>query len=1236
MGGPDMAPIEERKGFFNMTSATSQDKHRKLPKTQRDNESSNPFIEMLIQQYQQQRGSTTDQKPPSQTAKLIDYLHKKFPSRVVRRVLKCTLAYFITTLFSLIHPLAATMGSSVFLVTTGSLFNHPGRSMGAQVDATVTTALGLILAVGWACAALAAISTYNVEHPATYYYDAAVKVIPALFLFVGVFLTQLLRQLLPKFNFFSLQFMIVQIFAMTRGVFDISFDWKLPLNIGMPLLIGAGISFVVNIFVWPESAVDGLGRALQETVKASQSMLQTMTDQFFLEPDTDSMPEEKVDGAAASMRLGMTKVKSAYREAKYEISYAYIRPQEVGDIRKTLERLTKHLAILGGCLKSERELFASALEVLAQELSEDEDLDDILASTNPQPSDNNSDDSSPLSSEKPRRPSLHHAFSALDADLLRAALRATNDMSTTTSPRGSPHGSRQQSRAASRRTSREDLAHQYHLHPMHHHPHDDDDDYTEENQKSITSLRSYLALPKITTTPACPPPKPKRKVKYSDRHLLMIYLERLRAPLVLLTTQCRASLDCAAKSIQTELDLDDDEDSSVRSTWLSYILHVLKLNRKKSPAAPIAPGERKDNSSSSCTNPTTPCQPDLHFCRCEETIRDAIKKFDLSERKCMDDLYKYKEEQTKAGSNIDLGLREELFLVFYFMFTLREVASELEILASQLDTLRQHAANRMVNGKRRKHLYMPQMTQKWWRKWAQWSNHQSTRDKGGTSFNHLTRHMPDENQPPDIEEEYRLNKLTTTATLRRERTRRGSSGPVPLSPSRSHNSMTLRVWTSNTTNELAKVPTVPPSSPDIESMSCTSSIDTKKQKPPLTLRFRYNLWKSLRWTTSYDFRFSLKMAVAVLVLCMPAFFPSSASWYTSVRGQWSAMTVIAILNPTNGGTLGASGWRIVGTLIGALMGWGALAAGDGSPYILATFAVILAIPFFYIHLASTYNRVGIVVLIAYMVVALARYAYPVAGESVAETVWKRVATMIVGIVVALLLNSLIWPFVARQAVRKSIPGVLDQLADYYTFLMGTFLYHLPSHPPTEEDMNRSIKMEGSIQSSIEAVLILLELTDNEPRLRGPFPKAFYKAMIETIQDILNLLASMRVSLFKMSPNVKSHISQHEYYQYRRDMIASILLHFYTLASALRTKSPMPIFMPSARAARGRLIENQQINSKTERLVNFRNLTWFAMSCCTEEIISELEHLSNLVQFVVGEAKFAHQAQRIDVIQSAMP
>ncbi len=51
--------------------------------------------------------------------------------------------------------------------------------------------------------------------------------------------------------------------------------------------------------------------------------------------------------------------------------------------------------------------------------------------------------------------------------------------------------------------------------------------------------------------------------------------------------------------------------------------------------------------------------------------------------------------------------------------------------------------------------------------------------------------------------------------------------------------------------------------------------------------------------------------------------------------------MITVLNLISGGTLEASFWRIIGTIAGAMVGWAALEAGGGSPYLLGIFAALL-------------------------------------------------------------------------------------------------------------------------------------------------------------------------------------------------------------------------------------------------------------------------------------------------------
>ncbi|GAA5794766.1 hypothetical protein HPULCUR_000112 [Helicostylum pulchrum] len=1131
--------------------------------------------------------------PPSRKERVLAYLHLKFPSRIVRRVIKCTVAYFLTALLSLIRPVSQAIGPGVIMSTTGMLFSHPGRSMGAQFDATVTSVLGVVCAVLYAFAGLAASVAYNVANPETYISEPTGRVINGLFLFVGVFGAQMLRQVFPKFHFFSMQFMIIQIFAMTRGINNLTIPYQLPLNYGVPLLIGHGISLFVNLVFWPETAVDGLGRALKETITSSRDMLHMITKQFFLDPQSDPVAESVVDAAAENMRKGMTKVKTAYREAKYEMSYAFIRPQQLGQVRKSLGRLTKHLSILGGCLQSERELFESALEALQSEmfdLDSDEDAD----------SQGQGYHSDTDEAQHPPRPS----YSEEDLNLLRTALRATNEYmsgSKYSSRQPSAAGSPRSSRAPSRANSRPASAHN-----------SEDEDVADQNQRSVSSLKSFLNLPRLSIPKQKPPKKTKKQTEYHHRHLLMTYLESLRDPLMELSLECSNALECVCESIIVELDMDDE--SLIESTWKAFLSHTFNIGKKPVVSDQKAQERHKGNK-----------------CNCSQNIRLAIIQFDKAERERMHALYEI--NKARMGHEaLDLGMRQELFLVFFFIFTMREVSNELQEMTLHMDELRLYSRKASFKGKKRRHFYWPVFDTRRWGKWAKGNNHQSVRDKGGYTFSALTTHIPkDDSKKKEPADDYKLTKLQTEGSLKRTKSRKGSK-PFIHEPNNEADSPTMlrlrrpfseKISDSKPRDIRIEVPqnyTETDEHPEKE---------VTEEKAPIMLRIRYTIWLKLQFCCTYEFKFALKMAAAVLSLCMPAFIPNSVDWYSSVRGQWAPMTVIAIMNPTSGGTLEASFWRIIGTLVGAFTGWAALAAGDNSPYLLALFAVLLAIPFFYIHLASTYNKVGIVCLTTYMVVALSRYAYPIPGETIESTVWKRTATVIVGVCVALLLNSLIWPFVARYMVRKSIAVCLGHLEDYYTYIMGTFLYHDPDGGPTDAEITRGEKLESKIQSAIDACSVLLDLTDHEPRFRGPFAKLFYKEMIVSMRNLLDRMLSTRIALLKMPVIVKQDICAKDYHVDRRDMVAAMLLTFHTLASSLRSKTPLPAYMPSARAARSKLMNHRRAGADKTNWVRFRNLTWFAMACSSEEIIEELEYLTDLIRYIVGETEYADRAKRID-------
>jgi hypothetical protein len=196
-------------------------------------------------------------EPPTKTRteRVLDKIHKRAPPRVIRRILKCSIAYFISTLFSTIYPVAKVLGQAPYIACTGVLLCHPGRTMGAQFDSTLTAALGAAFAIVYGLAGASAATAYNSSHPDSH----AGAGINCMFLVLGVFGAQLLRQKFPKLNVFSVQFMIVQLFTLTIGVGYKEVPLHLSSDFGLCLLIGNFVSLIINLLFWPETAVDSFG-----------------------------------------------------------------------------------------------------------------------------------------------------------------------------------------------------------------------------------------------------------------------------------------------------------------------------------------------------------------------------------------------------------------------------------------------------------------------------------------------------------------------------------------------------------------------------------------------------------------------------------------------------------------------------------------------------------------------------------------------------------------------------------------------------------------------------------------------------------------------------------------------------------------------------------------------------------------------------------------------------------------
>jgi len=198
------------------------------------------------------------------------------------------------------------------------------------------------------------------------------------------------------------------------------------------------------------------------------------------------------------------------------------------------------------------------------------------------------------------------------------------------------------------------------------------------------------------------------------------------------------------------------------------------------------------------------------------------------------------------------------------------------------------------------------------------------------------------------------------------------------------------------------------------------------------------------------------------------------------------------------------------------------------------------------------------------------------------------------------------------------------------------------------------------------------MTRHEIRLRGPFDPVPYSALADSCERFFEYLVAVRQSaLFHAPAFLRSHMHSHQrdaqsqsrvvadrlrlhLLESRRDAVAAVLCNLYILAGALRSQQKVPAYLPSAAAARQRLLdkmgevqnefdsaelddddeneaglgelENTDL-ARLERIVTKkRRSRWadvyrFSYNEALTGCVSQLEALERYTKMIVGERRF---------------
>ncbi|CCO29015.1 hypothetical protein BN14_03017 [Rhizoctonia solani AG-1 IB] len=187
----------------------------------------------------------------------------------------------------------------------------------------------------------------------------------------------------------------------------------------------------------------------------------------------------------------------------------------------------------------------------------------------------------------------------------------------------------------------------------------------------------------------------------------------------------------------------------------------------------------------------------------------------------------------------------------------------------------------------------------------------------------------------------------------------------------------------------------------------------------------------------------------------------------------------------------------------------------------------------------------------------------------------------------------------------------------------------PSH--LRASIKEFMAMELHLQLKLIELQGLLAQTQNEPRLKGPFPVALYRTILTSLQSMLDMLHSLRCAT-----------TQEDWYtvvrrqfiipvnKQRRDMVGNVLLYFSTLSGAFQLKTPLPPYLPPAEQAREKLVDavRQLKVVKNKDIKASKHLLFFAYVILMSGVIKELEFLGRTVQEafgVIGESSSLFEA-----------
>ncbi|KAK2603532.1 Zinc finger protein containing five transmembrane domains [Conoideocrella luteorostrata] len=397
-------------------------------------------------------------------------------------------------------------------------------------------------------------------------------------------------------------------------------------------------------------------------------------------------------------------------------------------------------------------------------------------------------------------------------------------------------------------------------------------------------------------------------------------------------------------------------------------------------------------------------------------------------------------------------------------------------------------------------------------------------------------------------------------------------------------------------------------------------------------RLRYKIWKGLYHLQGFESKYAFKVCLVTSLLSIPSYLPQSNGWWDKYEVWWVVVMSWAVMHPTVGGNLQDLVTRSLVAIFGAVWSGVGYAAGNGNPYVTGVFAAVYMAPMLYRYTISSHPRSGLAGCLSFTVVSLGLQAHG-GGSSPAMLALLKGLSFFLGTAIPILVNWVLWPFVARHELRTALSSMMIFMSILYRDVVAKYVYFRDGKEPTPEDVQRSEILEGRLREGFVRIRQLLVLTRHEIRLRAPFDPLPYSALSDACERFFDYLITVRQSAIFYNPSSirDDPVAAEQLLSYRRDAVAAILGNLYILAGALRSQRKVPLYMPCAAAARKRLLvktaeveelmSTQAPSDSAKRHKMWHDIYSYSYHESLTGCVAQLEELEKYTKIITGEQGF---------------